>query len=120
MSARKVLDAEAAYLLLVARRVLNFQRKAEERGEEYHDLTAPTDLQCGFSAKLKFIKSEAGQYHPEVILGPASVHPIVDSSQESATAVAAEILGGPAYMRRAFVPDGSPHTHRCFCLEKDK
>lgn len=115
MSERKVLDAEAAFLLLMARRVLNFQRKAEAQGEEYHDLAAPTDLQCGFAAKLKFVKGLAGQYQPEVILGPASVHPIVDTSLPVAVEVASEILGGPAY----YCGD-TPEGRQRFCLEKDK
>ncbi len=94
---RKVSDAEAAFLLLVARRILNYQRKAEADGEQYHDLQPLTDLPCGFAAKLRFETGPGGQYRPTLLLGPASVHPIVDTSLPVATQVAAEILGGPAH-----------------------
>lgn len=114
MTARKVTDAEAAFLLLVARRVLNYQRKAEEAGEEYHDMQPLTDLSCGFAAKLRFHKGSAGQYRPEVLLGPASVHPIVDTSLPIALGVATEILGGPA----RYLGD-NPQGRRRFVLERD-
>ncbi|MBA2706808.1 MAG: hypothetical protein H0U59_03270, partial [Gemmatimonadaceae bacterium] len=51
-----VLPAEASFLLLIARRVLNFQRKAEAEGETYHDMQAMTDLQCGYAARMRFEK----------------------------------------------------------------
>jgi hypothetical protein len=112
---RKVTDAEAAFLLLTARRTLNFQRKAEAAGEEYHDLQALTDLPCGFAAKLRFGKGPGGQYRPELLLGAASVHPIVDTSLPVATQVASEILGGAPY----YLGDDENGRKR-FILERDR
>ena len=115
MTPRKVTDAEAAFLLLVGRRILNFQRKAEEAGEEYHDLQPLTDLPCGFAAKLRFGKGPGGQYRPELLLGQASVHPIVDTTLPVATQVAAEILGGPPF----YMGDDDKGRKR-FILERDR
>lgn len=110
-----VTDAEAAFLLLVARRILNFQKKAEDAGEEYHDLQPLTDLPCGFAAKLRFRKGPGGQHRPEVLLGPASKHPIVDTSLPVAAQVAAEVLGGPAF----YLGDDDNGRYR-FVLERDR
>jgi hypothetical protein len=112
---RKVTDAEAAFLLLVARRVLNYQRKAEAEGEQYHDLQPLTDLPCGFAAKLRFETGPGGQYRPFLLLGPASVHPIVDTSLPVATQVAKEILGGPPH----YVGSDDRGIKR-FILERDR
>ena len=110
-----VQGAEASFLLLTARRVLNFQKKAEAQGETYHDLQPMVDLQCGYAAKMRFEKGPSGEYRSLVIVGPASVHHAVAYSPDGCQQVASEILGGPAVA----VPDLFIGK-QTFCLEKDK
>lgn len=115
-SVRAVLDAEASYLLLTARRTLNFVKKAAEAGDEYHDLQPLQDLQCGYAAKLRFTMGPAGQLRPTVVVGRASVHHAIAFSPEGRMQVASEILGGPAHR----LDDTSTTTDReTFCLKKD-
>lgn len=108
-----VLDAEASYLLLTARRTLNFVKKAAAEGEEYHDLQPLQDLQCGYAAKLRFTPGPAGQLRPTVVIAPASVHHAIAYSAEGRMQVASEILGGPAHAL-----DNST-DRQTFCLKKD-
>lgn len=109
-----VMDAEASYLLLTARRTLNFVKKAAEQGEEYHDLQPLQDLQCGYAAKLRFTTGPAGQLRPTVVVGRASVHHAIEYTTEGRTQVASEILGGPAHAL-----DDSLMDKQTFCLKKD-
>jgi hypothetical protein len=109
----EIADAEAAFLTLRARRVLNFQRKAEAEGNEYHDLQPLTDLQCGYAAKMRFNKGPSGQYRPEVIVARSSKHHAVAYDAEGRLAVASKILGGPA------VALDDKEEHQTFCLAKD-
>lgn len=113
-SSRLVLDAEASYLLLLARRTLNFVKKAAAEGEEYHDLQPLQDLQCGYAAKLRFTTGPAGQLRPTVGVARASVHHAIAYSPEGRLQVAAEILGGPAHAL-----DAIPTDIQTFCLKKD-
>jgi hypothetical protein len=83
-------EAEKAYLLLVARRVLNFQREAEERGEVYHDMSSDIILNNGCGARLRFI-SVPGSYEPHLWLKWPVGTPL-----DKAVEVASGILGGPA------------------------
>lgn len=108
--ARLVLEAEASYLLLLARRVLNFIKKADDEGEEYHDLQPLVNLQCGYAARLRFEKGPAGQYRPVVTIGLASVHHAINYGAEGYLRVASEILGGPA----------AKLEEQRYCLAKDK
>lgn len=110
-----VQGAEASFILLTARRVLNFQKKAEAQGETYNDLQPMVDLQCGYAAKMRFEKSPSGEYRPQMVVGRASVHHAVVYSSESRLQVASEILGGPAVRISEQGTD-----KETFCLEKDK
>lgn len=110
----EIADAEAAYLTLCARRVLSFQRKAEEAGSEYTDLQPLTDLQCGYAAKIRFNKGPAGQYRPEVVVARASVHHAIEYSAAGRLEVAAKLLGGSAS------PLDEGADRQTFCLTKDK
>ena len=111
---RLVLDAEASFLLLTARRTLNFVKKAAAEGEEYHDLQPLQDLQCGYAAKLRFMTGPAGQLRPTVVVARASVHHAIAYSAEGRMQVASEILGGPAHAL-----DDSLTDKQTFCLKKD-
>jgi hypothetical protein len=82
-------EAENAYLLLVARRVLQFQREAEERGEVYHDMSSDVVLNNGLSARLRFHPCPGG-YEPILWLTGLLKRP------EDLLPTAARILGGPA------------------------
>ena len=111
MSAAKLVsDVEASYLLLTARRTLNFVKKAAEDGEEYHDLQPLVDLQCGYAAKLRFKKGPAGLIRPVVTVDKASVHHVVDYTEEGRLQVASEIMGGPVVKL----------DDETYCLKKDK
>lgn len=108
-----VLESEASYLLLTARRTLNFVKKAAAEGEEYHDLQRPQDLKCGYAAKLRFMPGPAGQLRPVVVVSRASVHHAIIYTPESRLQVASEILGGPAHA----LDDAT--DKQTFCLKKD-
>lgn len=114
MTARLVLDAEASFLLLTARRTLNFVKKATADGETYHDLQPMQDLQCGYAAKLRFEPGPAGHLRAVVTVGPASVHHAIAYSKGGREQVASEILGGPSFA----LDDGN--VKQRFCLIKDK
>lgn len=89
MTRQYVSDAEASFLGLMARRLLNNRREAAKREEAYVDLSKPAPLDCGVRAKLEFV-DEAGIYQPRVSL--------VDDprySEEEMVAIASEIAGGP-------------------------
>jgi len=90
MSQRITLEAEAAFLLMVARRILNHQRAAEADGETYHDLSQPGTLQCGAKAKMRFLKTGSG-YAPELEVYPQDHKHTPDICEK----IAAELLGGP-------------------------
>lgn len=93
-------QAEAAYLLLVARRILHFQREAAERGEEYHDMQSDIILNCGCSARLRFC-SVPGTYEPRLWLMGSFTKP------EDYATVAKGILGGDVEN----IPSADPKEH---------
>jgi len=86
---------EKAFLQLMGKRLLRFQRDAEARGEKYHDLSAPAILQCGVLAKYRF-ESVPGGYAPVVLLRGSLVF-----SPNQLKEIAAEILDGPVKLREA-------------------
>lgn len=90
-----VLYAEKAFLQLAARRLLRNTRDAEARGEKYHDMSSPSPLQCGVRAKFVF-EAAPGGYAPVAIIrkNPAF-------AQEEFDGIAAELLEGPARLRKA-------------------
>jgi hypothetical protein len=57
---KDILPVEIAYLKLAARRIFNYQKEAEDRGERYHDITAGTRLSLGATAKLYFAPVNGG------------------------------------------------------------
>ena len=57
-----VSNPERQYLVLAARRTLNWVKQAADRGEEYHDIQAPIPLACGHRAKLRFVAEPGGYY----------------------------------------------------------
>ena len=87
-------EAEKAYLLMLARRILNFQREAAERGEEYHDVGSDAMLECGASARMRFVPCGTG-YEPQLWLWGSFTKP------EDYTKVAEGILGGPVVAQPA-------------------
>lgn len=86
MSEPLLVFGEAAYLTLLARRGLNFRREAEQRDEEYHDLTPFTRLQCGAKARLRFMPTVTG-YSPVVEVE----YKRNDGTEEEAKQIAEEI-----------------------------
>ena len=86
---------EKAFLQLMGKRLLRFQREAESRGETYHDLSAFAPLQCGVQAKYRF-ESVPGGYAPVVLLRGG---PVFTPGQLKEIAV--EILDGPVKLREA-------------------
>jgi hypothetical protein len=84
---------EKAFLQLMGKRLLRFQREAEARGEKYNDLSAFAPLQCGVHAKYRF-ESVPGGYAPVVILRGG---PVFTSGQLKE--IATEILEGPVKLR---------------------
>jgi hypothetical protein len=84
---RIVTEAEAAFLAMIARRTLRFQREAEARGEKYHDITQPHPLTCGHSAKL-IVEPVAHGYEPVVVVKLKEGTPL-----EVADQMARDILG---------------------------
>lgn len=111
---RLVLDAEASFLLLMARRTLNFVKKAQADGETYHDLRPRTDLQCGYAVKMTFEPGPAGVLRPVVAVSRASVHHVIEYTAEGRLRVAAEVLGDSA------TPLDQGDDVQTFCLTKDK
>jgi len=90
---------EKAFLQLMGRRLLRYQREAEARGEVYHDISAPSPLQCGVLAKYRF-ESAPGGYIPVVRLHGGPVFTPIDLKE-----IAAEILEGPVKLRAAVADD---------------
>ena len=84
---RITLESEAAFLLLVARRVLNFRRAAEKNGEVFVDMSKPNALKCGIKAKMSFETTGSG-YQPVLFI---QEEPIV--GLEQATQAATELMG---------------------------
>lgn len=109
----KVQDAEPVFLSLVAKRVLNYQRKAEEKNEIYNDLQPLTQLQCGYAAKLRFVKGPAGQLRPELWLLPPDTNKLPPLSEEKD--IANRLMGGPAYFMSR-----DAEGRALYCLEKDR
>ena len=89
----KVSYAETAFLQLMGRRLLRYQREAEARGEKYHDLSAAAPLQCGVLARYRF-EAVPGGYVPVIQLRNAR-----DFSPGEIKEIAAEILEGPVKLR---------------------
>ena len=86
---------EKAFLQLMGKKLLRFQREAESRGEMYNDLSAFAPLQCGVLAKYRF-ESAPGGYIPVVLL---RLNPLFQPNQLKE--IAAEILEGPVTLRAA-------------------
>lgn len=104
-------EAENAYLLLVARRVLNFQREAEERGETYHDMESDVVLNDGTSARLRFVSCPGG-YEPRLWLnGPCL------TKEAALRPIAERILGGPVEEADDVECKSSPY-HRVYRRKK--
>lgn len=89
MSDSFLLFGEAAYLMMLARRTLNYQ-KAEEHGEEYHDMIPFTRLHCGVGARLRFVK----QLETFVPVVEVKYQPNQGNAEE-ACKIATEIAGTP-------------------------
>lgn len=98
MARRITLEAEAAFLLLVARKVLRAKRAAAAEGEPYFDVSKRAPLQCGAAAKMVFEESPAG-YEPVLYLDPG---PYVGHEDR----IAEELLGGPVSCRNLSPPNG--------------
>lgn len=86
---------EKAFLQLMGKKLLRFQREAETRGETYNDLSAFAPLQCGVLAKYRF-ESAPGGYIPVVLL---RLNPLFQPNQLKE--IAAEILEAPVTLRAA-------------------
>ena len=84
-----VSNPERQYLILAARRTLNWAKKAADCGEEYHDIQAPVPLACGHRAKLRFVPEPGGYYAAvEVWLDVR-----VPDDYDIALAIANQVLG---------------------------
>lgn len=94
-----VTGPEAAFIRMLANRVLLARRKAAAAGEAYHDLTAPVDLKCGHRAKL--VHENLGEEHRTV----AHVYPRLDRpwTMEELIELASELLCTPAVHREGTV-----------------
>lgn len=92
---RITLDAEGAFLALLAKRLLRNQRDAEQRGEVYHDLSSPARLKCGIEAKIVF-ESTAYGYKPVLTL-----HEKEGLTSEELAKAATELLGIPTRLRES-------------------
>lgn len=93
MIALSVPYTEKAFLQLMARRLLRYQRDAEARGETYHDVSPFSPLQCGIHAKLRF-EMVPGGYAPVVLLQKWS-----QFQPREIQEIATSILDGPARFR---------------------
>ena len=94
-----VLYAEKAFLQLAARRLLRSTREAEARGEKYHDVSAPSPLQCGVRARFVF-EAAPGGYAPVALLRKNA-----SFTQDEMDTIASELLEGPVRLRKAEGPD---------------
>jgi hypothetical protein len=86
---------EKAFLQLLGRRILRFQRDAEARGEPYHDLSSFSPLQCGVAARYRF-ETAPGGYIPVVQLRETS-----PKDPSKLKEIASDILEGPVKLRKA-------------------
>lgn len=84
---------EKAFLQLMARRLLRYQREAEARGETYHDISPASPLMCGVHAKYRF-EAAPGGYIPVVYL-----QGLISFSPNQLKEIASEILEGPVKLR---------------------
>lgn len=84
---------EKAFLQLMARRLLRYQRDAEARGEVYHDVSPFSPLQCGIHAKFRF-EAAPGGYIPVVLLKKWS-----QFQPHELQEIAQSLLEGPAKLR---------------------
>jgi hypothetical protein len=91
--------AEKAFMQLMARRLLRYQRDAAARGEAYHDISPFSPLQCGALAKLRFEESPGG-YNMVAILRSV---PALSATEHKE--IAADILGEPVILRKAVGDD---------------
>lgn len=89
MSRQYVSEQEAAFLALMARRVLNRRREAASRGEQYHDLSPAVPVACGVRVKLRFVEMPGG-YEAEVELREDPRY-----SPEEHQQIASEVIGHP-------------------------
>lgn len=84
---------EKAFLQLMARRVLRYQREAAERNETYHEVAPLSPLMCGVHAKYRFEPAPGG-YIPVVYL-----QGLISFSPNQMKEIAAEILEAPVRLR---------------------
>lgn len=84
---------EKAFMQLMARRLLRYQREAEARGETYHDVSPFSPLQCGIHAKFRFEPAPGG-YRPVVLFRKWS-----QFQPQELQEIAASILDGPVKLR---------------------
>lgn len=99
MTRQYVSDKEASFLALMARRILNAHREAQQRGEEFNDLTRPLPLEgCGVRVKLLYVEVPGG-YEPVVHVIP---HP--SYTREELETIASEITGRPMALDETTLP----------------
>lgn len=84
---------EKAFLQLMGKRLLKYQREAEARGEKYHDISPFSPLQCKVLAKFRF-EVVPGGYAPVVLLKENSMY-----SPNQLKEIATEILDAPVRLR---------------------
>lgn len=100
---RLVKDVEAAFIRMHANRVRTHTQAAASRGEEYHDVSSPTEVVSGYRVKLRH---EGASAVVEVSPKPRQKLVISDALE-----LASEVLAHPAKLahqyksRLEFVPD---------------
>lgn len=104
---KELILGEAAYLLLLARRALNFAKEAKERGEEYHDLTPFTRLQCGLKARLHFVEQLNGAAPVVELVCTAHTHSPAEMQD-----IAGEIAGVPMILSECKIADRFTFTRK--------
>jgi len=86
---------ERAFLQLMGKRLLQYQREAASRSETYNDLSGYAPLQCGVRAKFRF-EDVPGGYMPVAFLKSNEKF-----TPEELKEIASEILDAPVKLRRA-------------------
>jgi hypothetical protein len=102
-----VLDTEAAFIRMLANRLLRFTREAEARGERYNPVGGPTPVMSGYRARLRHEPAAVG--HQTV----CEVWPKQDGTLviTEAAELASELLATPAKLR------GEPTDHLQFVTD---
>lgn len=84
---------EKAFLQLMGKRLLKYQREAESRGERYNDVSSFAPLQCKVLAKFRF-ETAPGGYIPVALLKESTLY-----SPNVLKEIASEILDAPVKLR---------------------